>query len=355
MKTSILKLLNARNRRFDRDRVSGAFAPVLLALILPQAASAQITPDTSLPNNSRVKVESAIQRITGGTNAGENLFHSFEEFNLQTGSTAYFDNALTIDNIITRVTGGNISNIDGLIRANGTANLFLLNPSGIVFGSNARLDIGGSFLGSTADSFVFEDGNTFSATEPNSSTLLSVNVPVGLQWNGVNSGSIRVEGAGHILPNEDPTVVPLEERNSGFGLRVKPGETLVLVGGDITLDGGLLTAQQGRIELGSVGVGTVSLDANGSSLDYANAGNLGTVQLRSKASVDVSGIGGGEIQVRGETVSLADDSRILADTLGTEDGVEIAIDTKQLTIAGDSFVSVSTYGDGVGGNLEVNV
>lgn len=328
------------------------------AMCFPQRGFAQIVPDGTLPSPSRVETQGTIERITGGTAAGNNLFHSFDRFNVSTGTTAHFDNALTIENIITRVTGGQLSNIDGLIRANGTANLFLLNPNGIVFGPNARLDMGGSFLGSTADRFVFADGSTFSATDPNAAgvPLLSIGVPVGLQWNDANPGGILVQGSGHVLPNEDPTVIPIGDRNSGMGLRVAPGSTLALVGGDVTLDGGLLTAQQGRIELGSVGSGTVSINANGAALTlgYAEAGNFGTVRLQSRGAADVSGVGGGSVQVRGQTVSLADDSRILAETLGSEDSVGIAIDTEQLTITGDSFVSTSTYGDGKGGNIDVN-
>jgi filamentous hemagglutinin family protein len=129
-------------------------------------AFAQITPDGTLPINSKVNTQVNIRNITEGTSAGSNLFHSFSEFSVPNNSTVYFRNADNIQNIITRVTGGLTSDIDGLIKANGQVNLFLINPNGIVFGQEARLDIGGSFIASTANNLKFADGTEFSATLP---------------------------------------------------------------------------------------------------------------------------------------------------------------------------------------------
>ena len=253
-----LERQNALNTRSPMALRIGAILLGMSGLGKAHPTQAQILPDTTLPKNSMVEIEGMLQRITGGTQAGSNLFHSFEQFNLDTVGTAYFDNALTIDNIITRVTGGQLSNIDGLIRANGNANLFLLNPSGIIFGPNARLDIGGSFLGSTAESLLFEDGSIFRTTEPNAPPLLTVSVPIGLQFDR-NPGGIRVEGSGHRLTSpQDPTLSPLERVTHG-GLQVQPGRTLALVGGNVTLDGGLLTAPSGRIDIGSAIQGQVNL------------------------------------------------------------------------------------------------
>jgi len=163
-------------------------------------ALAQITPDATLGTersvvrpNVNVKGQTADQ-IDGGAVRGANLFHSFSEFNVRNGQRVYFANPAGIDNILSRVTGTNPSKILGTLGVNGGANLFLLNPQGIVFGPNAKLDIAGSFVASTANRLVFENGSMFSATNPQAPPLLTINVTPGLQYGSNQPGAITNAG-----------------------------------------------------------------------------------------------------------------------------------------------------------------
>ena len=260
-------------------------------------AIAQVTPDGTLGAESSVVTPTNVnvpgEQIDGGATRGANLFHSFDEFSIPTGGEAFFNNALDIQNILSRVTGISISNIDGLIRANGTANLFLLNPNGIVFGSNARLSIGGSFIGSTASSLNFADGTQFSATAPQATPLLTVSVPIGLQYGG-NEGGIQVQGS---------------------RLQVQPGKTLTLMGGDVRLDGGRYYAPGGRFELGGVaGAGTVGLnvDRNNLSLSFPNGVAQANVSLTNGAEVGVAAGGGGSITVNARNLDILGGSALNA-------------------------------------------
>ena len=149
--------------------------------LLPLNAQAQTPIEEDGTTSTTVTNTTTGVQIDNGDRSGGNLFHSFQEFSVPTGQEAFFNNASDIANIFSRVTGSNISEIDGSIRANGTANLFLINPNGIIFGENASLNIGGSFFATTADSILFEGDVEFSASD-RSTPLLTSSIPIGANF-----------------------------------------------------------------------------------------------------------------------------------------------------------------------------
>ncbi|MBE8965909.1 S-layer family protein [Nostocales cyanobacterium LEGE 12452] len=329
-------------------------------MVMP--VSAQVIPDSTL--NTTVSQSGNNFTITNGNRVGNNLFHSFSQFSVPSNGSAFFNNAADVQNIFSRVTGGSVSNIDGLIKANGNANLFLLNPSGIIFGANAQLNIGGSFIGTTAENIKFSGGAEFSAINPQKAPLLSINVPIGLQM-GSNPGAIAVQGSGHNAQLGDSLQV--SGLNLGTrGLQLQSGKTLALLGGNVALDGGLLSAPGGQIELGSITNGSVTLNSipEGFALSYPKASSFGDIQITQRALAstrDLIGQWGGAIQIQGKQVSIRDGSLILVQNRSNQTAGDIAINaTESLQIIGKSpdFKSSSslineTISPGAAGNIIV--
>jgi filamentous hemagglutinin family protein len=263
-------------------------------------AVAQITPDATLPNNSNVKLEGNTTIIEGGTTRGANLFHSFSEFSVLDGSTAFFNNASNVQNIISRVTGSSRSDINGLIKTNpiGNANLFLINPNGIVFGPSGSLDIRGSFIATTANALQFGSLGNFSATNPEApSPLLTIN-PSAFLYNQIPTGAI-----------ENKSVAPAGPHLTGFetyGLRVPDGKSILLIGGNVTMDKGQLNAYGGRIELtGLAAPGSINLAIDGD-IFSTQVFELprSDVFLNDGAIANVSYENGGSIAVNARNIDL---------------------------------------------------
>ncbi|MEQ9672341.1 two-partner secretion domain-containing protein [Coleofasciculus sp. G2-EDA-02] len=317
---------------------SNIILTLLTLLTLISATNAEIIPDTDNFSTNTNVTNGVIQ---GGIRVGNSLLHSFDEFSIPTNSQAVFKlntPNLDIETIISRVTGDKISLIDGIIGADGTANLVLINPNGIIFGANAQLNIGGSFLASTANSVIFPDGSEFSTTNPQSPPLLTINVPIGLQF-GSNPSPI------------------IHQTNSN--LSVNPGQTLALVGGNLSLNGANITAAQGRIELGSVASsGRVNLTpiTTGFALDYSDIQQFGNIDLSNATAVNTSDLGaggGGKIRVQGGQVTLTQGSNLVAETFGDINGGGIDIQANQVKLQQGAFASTSTFGTGAGGDLTI--
>jgi filamentous hemagglutinin family protein len=185
---------------------------------------AQVTSDNTLGVEQSVIRSSPTfsLEIEGGSIRGSNLFHSFRDFNIPEGQSLYFQNPIGIRNIIGRVTGGNPSNILGTIGVSGgTANLFLINPNGIIFGANARLDVGGSFVATTAPTVQFGTQGFFSSFAPDAPPLLTVN-PSAFLFNQANPASIVN------LSTTSLGILPAPLDIGRQGLQVPDGKSLIL-------------------------------------------------------------------------------------------------------------------------------
>ena len=297
-----------------------------LLVLVSNRVNAQIQPDSTLGiESSTVRSNQTVKGVTsdvisGGAVRGSNLFHSFEKFNINSGQGAYFATPSGITNILTRITGNNPSKIFGILGVIGNANLFLLNPNGIIFGPNARLNLNGSFLATTATSINLSDNSVFSATKPQFVPLLTINEPIGLNFSG-NPGSIQVQGTGHNLIQPPSLVAPI----IGFGpilpgLEAQVGHALALIGGDVTFTGGIVTAPSGRIEIGSVTSGQVSIKPNlleGFSLSYEGVKSFQDVLFSKQSLLNASGIFGGDVQIVGRNVKFTDSSLAFIENRGS--------------------------------------
>jgi filamentous hemagglutinin family protein len=317
------------------NRIEQTISLAAMICLLPLSVAAQIAPD----GTTATTVDRSGNNLTveGGDRAGSNLFHSFREFSVSNGTEAFFNNAADVSNIFSRVTGGNVSNIDGAIRAN-DANLFLINPAGVLFGSGGRLDLGGgSFYGSSADSILFEDGE-FSATDLENPPLLTVNAPIGLSFRD-NPAPIAVNGS---------------------NLGVASGESLVLVGGEVTLDGANLFAPGGNIAIGGLAAGTVNFTDN-LSLDFPETATKADVFLTNASGINVSETGGGAIAIEANNLTIDAASNLSAgirqDT-NTPDAIagNISINASDtVSLDGQSNIANNVGANSVGDAGNINI
>jgi filamentous hemagglutinin family protein len=307
-------------------------------------AIAQIVPDGTLGIERSVLTPNLnLINISGGAQRQSNLFHSFSQFNIADGQSVFFASPIGIQNILTRVTGPDLSNIQGTLGVNGSANLFLLNPNGILFGPNARLNVQGSFVATTANAIQFGNQGVFSASNPDAIPLLTIN-PAALLFNQAQSivPNIQVDRAQLSVPN---------------------GKSIGLIGGNIAIAGTKVDGQfnllGGHIELASVaGPAVVGVDLSGDRLNlnvpFDRA--LGNIRLSNVAGVvatgDQASIGVNANQLRLDTGGRLDNEVIDAGNTG-----DITIKSRTIEIDGfASGIAQTSFGNTIGrsGNIIVN-
>ena len=268
-------------------------------------------------------------RAEYGQQAGTNLFHSFQQFNIHSGESATFTGPDSVRNIVSRVTGGDSSWIDGKLgSAISGADLYLLNPAGLMFGTHASPDLSGSFHVSTADYLMGENDRFYST--PHADNVLSVSAPSAFGFLDDTPAPITFRGSGSAIAEETP------------GIRVQEGETLSVIGGDIEITGGLLPdtgqaesslrAPGGRINIAGVASPGEVVPAE-SDLDAESFAKLGDVTISDGSFATVTSQGAGNVYIRGEnfvidnseTPDSENTTGVSATSLGDTDGGAIDI------------------------------
>ncbi|NEQ50064.1 MAG: filamentous hemagglutinin N-terminal domain-containing protein [Leptolyngbya sp. SIO3F4] len=281
--------------------------------------------------------------IEGGTAVEQNLFHSFESFNIEPGKRVFFFGPDGINHIFSRVTGGETSQIDGVLGTFGSdADLFLINPDGVVFGPEASLAVQGSFIATTADGVQLGESGQFSATMPTTDNLLAVD-PSAFFFPSVGQ----------------PENIKIDQST----LLVPAGEALVLLGGNITIDNGSLVSDGGRLEMGAIATADV---VTFSPIDYAlsipETAQRRDIRLTNDTSVSFFNVASDQatsIRIYANNLDISNDTfftTAINTNLDLSDRQTGAIQinaTGNVTLSDDVIIGSVIFGNGQTGDLEI--
>lgn len=327
--------------------------------VSPALSQNLVVPDDTLgAESSQVnRIDSTTDQIEGGALRDANLFHSFQEFNIDEGLSVYFDSPAGVERIFSRVTGTNPSNILGTLGVDGAASLFLLNPNGILFGPNASLDVGGSFLASTASAFSFQDGD-FSARDPQNASVLEVSVPLGLQY-GLQTAEATpgssIQNAATLSTDRSLTFITDRLETTGR----------FLSGGDVRIIATNLEAKEGaQIYAGSIGnenggsvvinaTETVRFDGFNTAIDQPG-GAFSDIAPGTNRT-------GGDVRITANNLEVLNGAQISASNSGSGDAGSVVVDVTEQALfdgARDSAISgavsnIDRGADGTSGGVRI--
>jgi filamentous hemagglutinin family protein len=310
-----------------------------LAAEFSMVRAGEVTVDRSLGSGGVATPIAAVNKVFSirpemGRQVGSNLFHSLDKLNLDSGESADFSGPSGVSRVITRVTGGR-STINGTLRCSiSGADFYLINNAGVVFGPDAKLEVNGSFIVTSADDLRFSDGFRFPCTATGQATLTTA-APAAFGFLGKPGG-----GAGITV--------------NGCRLRVPDQKVLTVVGGDVRLDSATLSAGGGRVNVAATAsAGEVVLD--GASLAAVKADTsahaiLGGIDAQS-STIDVGGDRGGRVSIQSGTLSLRDST--VSSATGALDGLGIDMAVAGVSELRHSSIRCTTGGAGHSGDIRI--
>ncbi|MEE9336747.1 MAG: filamentous hemagglutinin N-terminal domain-containing protein, partial [Methylococcaceae bacterium] len=315
---------------------------IILVLISTWKVQAEVVIDGSLGGKAQ-NLSGPIYNIHDGLGQrqGANVFHSFSQFNINSGDHAIFSTSAPTQNILARVTGGQSSLINGKISSSSPANLWLMNPAGWVVGQNAQLNMQGAFHLSSAHSIGLSDGGMFFA-DPVSNSKLSTATPIDYQFNKGNQATITLEQADLIMPENTD---------------------ISIVGGDINLKNSTIHAPGGRVALASnSGQGQWHFDETGLIQGTGSGGTIDIVH-DSRASLFSPSItnsdipsenartSAGTLQITGEQINLKN-ATIVTDAWNNKNSGDTTLQANRIHLD-SSFISNTVQGSKNAGNVSI--
>ena len=289
---------------------------------------AQVITDGSLGSATTLSGQMDIPQSLG-TTVGNNLFHSFNTFTINTGESATFTGDNALKNVISRVTGGQVSKIDGLLQSTiGTANFYFINPAGVTFGINAQVDVPAAFYMSTADTLRFTDGSQFSAANL-AANILSIAEPTGFGFLNNQGGNIEVQGS---------------------VLDFKDGSAVSLSGHNVTINNGSLTSPSGNIQIYGTGNTITELPLNAP----VTTALTGRIELTAASSLDTSGDAGGKITMQGGDIIIKNGSSVTSNTLGSGNAGGVSVKSNSLSLLNGGRIGSDTENTGNAGDINID-
>jgi filamentous hemagglutinin family protein len=302
-------------------------------LFLKNIVLAQIVPDNTLgSDNVAIQKNGNNISITGGVQAGKSLFQSFQKFNVDSNQNAIFIAPNQIKTIFSRVTGNEASSLLGNISSQGNQNIFFLNPNGIIFGTNSRININGSFFATTGSGFSFLDGSYFNSDGSN--RFLN---PEGFSLIFKNPGDITVNNIGHNTKETNLITPLLQNTNPGMG--AKDNHSIGLIGGNIFFNGGILSSDSSSIFIGAIKSGSIEFNFDNEWVpNFTKSNSLGNIDLDRTSLISTTNRG--SLYLLGSQINLSDNSGILHTTNNTNNPGIVSI------TANDSLNLTSTNSNG---------